>query len=123
MEMDEAGTLTALKALHTDVVRPLAAKCQGRIFKVMGDGVLAEFGAINAVQCAVELQAAMAAPNPQTRSIGVRTNLFIVRWSAAIRMLLHRTDEGIVTPVFYALGLIRHLNRRERGLIDSYCHG
>src|SRR5882724_6644498 len=66
MEMDEAGTLTALKALHKDVVRPLAAKYQGRIFKVMGDGVLAEFGsAVNAVQCAVELQAAMAAPNSE----------------------------------------------------------
>src|SRR5450432_3966252 len=67
MERDEIGTLTALKARHKDVVQPLAAKHQGRIFKVMGDGLLAEFGsAVNAVQYAVELQAAMAAPNFQT---------------------------------------------------------
>jgi adenylate cyclase len=44
MEQDEAGTLAALKARHKDVVRPLVAKHQGHIFKVMGDGVLAEFG-------------------------------------------------------------------------------
>ena len=60
MESDEAGTLTALKARRRDVLLPLVTKHQGRVFKVMGDGVLAEFGsAVNAVSCAMDLQVAM----------------------------------------------------------------
>ncbi len=43
MECDEAGTLAALKARRCDVLTPLVAKHQGRIFKTTGDGVLVEF--------------------------------------------------------------------------------
>jgi adenylate cyclase len=61
MEQDEAGTLAALKQRRRDILKPLVAEHQGRIVKVMGDGVLVEFGsAVNAVQCAVELQKRMA---------------------------------------------------------------
>src|SRR5262249_49576450 len=61
MEQDEAGTLAALKQRRKEVLEPLVAKHHGRIFKVTGDGVLVEFGsAVNAVQCAVDLQQAMA---------------------------------------------------------------
>jgi TolB-like protein len=64
METDEAGTLAALKARRNDLLNPLVAKYQGRIFKTTGDGVLMEFGsAVNAVQCAVDLQQGMAAAN------------------------------------------------------------
>jgi class 3 adenylate cyclase len=57
MEADEAGTLAALKARRRDVLDPLVAKHQGRVFKTTGDGVLVEFAsAVNAVQCAVDLQ-------------------------------------------------------------------
>ncbi len=64
MEADEAGTLATLKARRRDVVEPLVANHQGRIFKVTGDGVFIEFAsAVNAVQCAVDLQLAMAAVN------------------------------------------------------------
>jgi adenylate cyclase len=64
MEVDEAGTLAALKARRKDVLEPLVGKHQGRVFKVTGDGVLIEFAsAVNAVQCAVELQQGMAAAN------------------------------------------------------------
>jgi adenylate cyclase len=64
MERDEAGTLAALKTRRKDVLEPLVARHQGRIFKLTGDGALVEFGsAVNAVQCAVELQRAMAAAN------------------------------------------------------------
>jgi len=57
MEADEAGTMAALKARRRDVLDPLVDKHQGRIFKTTGDGVLVEFGsAVNAVQCAVDLQ-------------------------------------------------------------------
>src|SRR5262245_51691892 len=64
MEADEAGTLATLKARRKDVLEPLVAKHQGRVFKVTGDGVLVEFAsAVSAVQCAVDLQRDMAAAN------------------------------------------------------------
>src|SRR5262245_48605006 len=64
MEADEAGTLATLKARRNGVLNPLVAKHQGRVFKTTGDGVLVEFAsAVNAVQCAVDLQQAMAAAN------------------------------------------------------------
>src|SRR5262245_23631331 len=66
MGSDEAGTLAALKARRREVLGPLVARHDGRIFKVTGDGVLVEFAsAVNAVECAVELQRAMAAANLQ----------------------------------------------------------
>ncbi len=64
MERDEAGTLGALKDRRKSVLNPLVAKHQGRIFKTTGDGVLIEFAsAVNALECAVALQAGMAAAN------------------------------------------------------------
>jgi TolB-like protein len=64
MQADEAGTLAALKARRADILQPLVAKHHGRVVKLMGDGVLVEFGsAVDAVVCAVELQEAMGAAN------------------------------------------------------------
>ena len=64
MEQDEAGTLATLKARRAEVLKPLVARHQGRVFKIAGDGVLVEFGsAVNAVQCAIELQRGMATAN------------------------------------------------------------
>jgi TolB-like protein len=70
MAQDEVGTLGALRARRKEVLEPLVARHQGRIFKVIGDGVLVEFGsAVNAVQCAIDLQHGMAAANAdQTES-------------------------------------------------------
>ncbi|MGH6931722.1 MAG: adenylate/guanylate cyclase domain-containing protein, partial [Dongiaceae bacterium] len=76
MEVDEAGTLAALKVRRKDVLDPLVAKHQGRVFKTTGDGVLVEFAsAVNAVQCAVDLQQGMAAANtsqPEDHQIVLR---------------------------------------------------
>jgi adenylate cyclase len=76
MEVDEAGTLAALKLRRKDVLAPLVAKHQGRIFKTTGDGVLLEFSsAVNAVQCALDLQQGMAEANagqPDDRHIVLR---------------------------------------------------
>ncbi|QIG46561.1 adenylate/guanylate cyclase domain-containing protein [Nordella sp. HKS 07] len=64
MGADESGAMAALKVRRKDVLDPLVAKHQGRIFKTTGDGVLIEFAsAVNAVQCAVELQQGMAIAN------------------------------------------------------------
>src|SRR5262245_58035217 len=61
MGRDESGTLAALKALRLEVVDPTIASHGGRIVKTTGDGLLLEFpSVVNAVRCAVEVQAAMA---------------------------------------------------------------
>jgi adenylate cyclase len=64
MEQDEAGTMALLRARRHDVLMPLVARQGGRVFKVMGDGVLIEFtSVVNAVECAIDLQKAMQAQN------------------------------------------------------------
>jgi TolB-like protein len=79
MEQDEPGTMAVLKARRKEVLEPLVARHQGRIFKVTGDGVLVEFGsAVKAVQCAVELQHRMATANgdlPEARRIVLRVGV------------------------------------------------
>ena len=79
MERDEAGTLLALKSRRKDILQPLIAEHIGRIIKLMGDGLLVEFAsAVDAVQCAVELQTAMAAANadvPQDSQILLRVGI------------------------------------------------
>lgn len=57
MEADESGTLERLKALRAELFAPTTAAFGGRIFKITGDGALAEFpSAVDAVLCAVALQ-------------------------------------------------------------------
>src|SRR5215813_14144371 len=79
MQQDEAGTFAALKARRKGVLEPLIAKHQGRVVKLMGDGVLIEFAsAVAAVECAVELQEAMDAANadvPDDRQIVLRVGV------------------------------------------------
>jgi class 3 adenylate cyclase len=64
MEQDETGTLATLKHRREEVLDPLLTQHQGRVVKLMGDGVLAEFAsAVNAVECALALQQNMAKAN------------------------------------------------------------
>jgi adenylate cyclase len=61
MGADEAGTLTALSRLRVEVIAPLIARHQGRVVKLMGDGILAEFpSVVDAVTCAVAWQSGAA---------------------------------------------------------------
>src|SRR5262249_10963592 len=54
-------TVAALKAMRQEVVDPAIASHGGRIVKTTGDGLLLDFpSVVNAVRCAVEVQAAMA---------------------------------------------------------------
>ncbi len=65
MERDEAGTLERLKENRRALFDPRVDAHGGRIFKLMGDGVLIEFSsAASAVTCALEIQQAMAAAEP-----------------------------------------------------------
>jgi len=79
MSEDEGGTLTALRARRKQVLEPLVASRHGRIFKLMGDGVFIEFSsAVNAVECAVELQKGMAernASDPGNRPLHLRVGI------------------------------------------------
>jgi TolB-like protein/class 3 adenylate cyclase/tetratricopeptide (TPR) repeat protein len=75
MERDEAGTFARLKAGRTELFEPEIARHHGRVFKVMGDGMLAEFGS---VVCAVALQRGLAERNadvPAAERIQVRIGI------------------------------------------------
>jgi class 3 adenylate cyclase/TolB-like protein/peptidoglycan hydrolase-like protein with peptidoglycan-binding domain len=61
MEQDESGTFLQLRSCRKELIEPAIATHRGRIFKLMGDGLLAEFASvIDAVLCAVLLQRSMA---------------------------------------------------------------
>jgi adenylate cyclase len=67
MGTDEAGTLDALKAMRAEVVDPKVAEHQGRVVKLTGDGILAEFpSVVNAVACAAAIQMDMRNRNSDT---------------------------------------------------------
>ena len=76
MGEDEAGTLTRLKSLRKELVKPTITGGRGRIVKLMGDGLLAEFpSVVEAVRCAVDIQQDMAgreAGLPDERRIRLR---------------------------------------------------
>jgi class 3 adenylate cyclase/TolB-like protein len=61
-EEDEAGTIANVRALRLDVIEPLIARHGGRLVKLMGDGLLAEFASVvEAVTFSVALQRDTAA--------------------------------------------------------------
>ena len=61
MGADEAGTLAALKRHREGIFDPAVAAHSGRIVKLMGDGVIAEFGSVvDAVSCALSVQRSSA---------------------------------------------------------------
>ncbi|HEY8873525.1 MAG TPA: adenylate/guanylate cyclase domain-containing protein [Stellaceae bacterium] len=63
MARDEVGTLARLKACRV-IIDGLIASHRGRIFNTAGDSVVADFAsAVDAVQCAVAVQAAIATEN------------------------------------------------------------
>ena len=63
MGEDETTTVRDLKA-HQAVVLPLVGEFGGRIIDTAGDGILAEFASVvNAMECALEIQRAMAERN------------------------------------------------------------
>lgn len=54
---DEDGTLAALRSLRSDLICPKLTQYRGRIVKLMGDGLLAEFASVvEAVWAAIEIQ-------------------------------------------------------------------
>jgi len=79
MGNDEAGTLAALKAVQTELIDGKIAQNRGRIVKLTGDGILAEFpSVVNALACATEVQRGVRERNtdvPQNRRIEFRVGV------------------------------------------------
>jgi len=79
MERDEAGTFSRLRAHRKELFEPKIEQHHGRIFKLMGDGLMAEFGSVvDAVECAVEFQRGLADRNqsvPEDQRIEVRIGI------------------------------------------------
>ena len=79
MEMDEVSTLERLREHREELFEPEIAKHHGRLFKLMGDGLLVEFGSVvEAVACAVAIQRGMLQRNagvPAGRRIELRIAL------------------------------------------------
>jgi adenylate cyclase len=62
---DESGTLATLHWLESTLLAPLVQSHDGRIVKLMGDGALVAFrSAVDAVTCAMTLQAKLAEEPP-----------------------------------------------------------
>lgn len=76
IEQDEDGTVAALTRHRRELIEPLIAAHGGRVFKTLGDGLLAEFGSVvEAVRCAALIQEGMAGRNrelPAERRIEFR---------------------------------------------------
>ena len=67
MGVDEAGTHERLQARFRDLVQPKIVEHRGRVVKLMGDGLLAEFpSVIDAVNWALEVQATVAELDTET---------------------------------------------------------
>jgi adenylate cyclase len=81
MAVDEAGTLTSLKAIRRELIEPKTAKHYGRVVKLIGDGTLMEFGSVvDAIRFAVDVQQAIAVRSanvPDDRQITYRIGINI----------------------------------------------
>src|SRR4030067_200167 len=78
MGEDEEWTLRTLNT-YKEVMRSLVRQYRGRVVDTPGDNVLAEFAsAVDAVQCAVEIQQVLRAKNavlPETRRMDFRIGI------------------------------------------------
>jgi class 3 adenylate cyclase len=81
MEQDEAGTFNRLRSHRKELFEPEIEKHHGRIFKLTGDGLFAEFtSVVDAVECAVSLQRGLLERNaklPEDKRIEFRIGINI----------------------------------------------
>jgi adenylate cyclase len=79
MGTNEVGTLTLLNERRTQVLEPAIAGHSGRVVKLTGDGLLAEFASVvGAVECGTAIQQAMKDRNaglPDDRRIEMRIGI------------------------------------------------
>ena len=79
MGANEVGTLQSLQKHQAELIEPEIAARRGRIVKLTGDGILAEFSSVvSAVECACALQRSMRIRNadvPEDRRIEFRMGI------------------------------------------------
>jgi len=79
MGLDEAGTHATWQSHRKELIEAKIAEYEGRIFKLVGDGFLAEFpSVVNAVACAATVQRGMRERNagvPQDRRMELRIGI------------------------------------------------
>ncbi len=79
MGVDEAGTHGALRAHLGELIVPMIAEHNGRVVRLMGDGILVDLAsAIDAVECGAAIQEGMALRNaevPDDRQITFRIGI------------------------------------------------
>jgi class 3 adenylate cyclase len=79
MAADEVGTHARLTALRKDFIEPKISEHHGRIVRLIGDGLLVEFGSVvDAVECAAAIQAGVAerqAAVPEDQRIVLRIGI------------------------------------------------
>ena len=79
MGEDEVGTLERLKQIRRSLVQPAIQKHSGRVVKLMGDGLLAEFSSAGgAVESAVDIQRSLHASQtllPEDQQIKLRIGI------------------------------------------------
>ena len=79
MGANEVATLTALNDRRQTILEPTISEAGGRVFKLTGDGLLAEFASVvSAVECAGTIQRAMKLRNtdvPEDRRIELRIGI------------------------------------------------
>src|ERR1043166_8510247 len=119
MGADEAGTLAALKKIRADFIDRKIGEHQGRTFKLIGDGMLAEFpSVVNAVACAAELQRGLQERNadvPPDRRIEFRVGVNlgdVIVDATGIFLTYLIPDTLLFIPLFQ---IVRGL-----GLLNSY---
>ncbi len=72
MGEDEAGTLSALRQLRTEIIAPTVDARRGKVVKSMGDGWLVAFASVvDAVTCAIEVQKGLAGHDSIKLRVGV----------------------------------------------------
>ncbi|MCY7339125.1 MAG: tetratricopeptide repeat protein [Sphingomonas bacterium] len=81
MGANEVGTLNALNHRRTEVIEPRISGSNGRVVKLTGDGILAEFpSVVDAVECALAVQREMKSRNveiPEDRRIELRIGIHL----------------------------------------------
>jgi hypothetical protein len=113
MGQDEAGTLAALKACRAELIDPKIFEHKGRVFKAIGDGVLAEFpSVVNAVACAIDIQLGMQTRNSDDPTITLRVGVNIgdadgsfASFEPRLRYVRLGGDSGSTLQIVQGLGL------------------
>ena len=108
MEKDESGTLEALKSLREEIINPEIKNHRGRIVKLIGDGLLAEFSSVvDAINSAIIIQ----------KNIELRNNDVPPDKTIAFRIGVHLGDIIVEEDDIYGDGV--NIAARLEALADA----